>query len=439
LRFLRPVGKLSGAFLWRSGKVSEAAQKFSCLGCGRELTWKQEFVGRRIKCKYCAHSMAIPAYPIGAEPAAESGDDEMYALSDLAQDARQAAESLPPTIVESIAQPAVVAAGGAAPAARSAIPLAYRRGPTAGETKRAAESSQIDKNRDIKVPLALMGVGAVLYISYYAIHYGLGPLQLVAIGIGLIVMTILETAVLFGFALAVAGPLSVNFGGIGTALLKMAAIALFCDGIATWVDGLFSTWAGGFGGGLLGFGVMGLPVALVVYWCCVTYLFSMDPGDAWLVVVILAVFYRIVRTVLLILLLRFILSFGGVAATKIALPAFGGSAVPTSPIIDTVNQAKAQNLLHEARQYANDFGLSAYKPSIEGWYKAGAANVWFETDRDINGKGNAFRMVVEMPSDPTARANCYAVLKQYYNDMGEGFLGQGLQDTGDPYLLVPLP
>lgn len=420
--------------------MSEAAQKFSCEGCGVELTWKQEFVARRIKCKFCGHSMVIPPYPNGAEPEPQPFDDDLYALAD---DARNAAAHMEPTVVDpAVFQQAIPAAAAASPAtSKSGIPLAYRRAPTAADLKRAADASQIDKNRDVKVPLALMAAGAILYLSYYAIHYGVGPVGLLAIGVGLIIMTIVETAVLFGFALAIAGPLGVNFGGIWTALLKFAAISLFCDGVTTWVDGLFATWTGGFGGGgFFGFGVIGLPIALAVYWITITYLFTMDPGDAWLVVVILAIFYRILRTILVILLLRLILSYGGVAASHIAVPSFGGGGgAVVNPVVDAVNQAKGQNLLHEARQYANDFGLAAYKPSIEGWYANGAKNVWFETDRDINGKGNAFRMIVEMPDDPTSRGKCYDVLKKYYTDMGEGFMTQGLQDTGDQYLLVPLP
>jgi len=388
--------------------------------------------------------MAIPPYPNGAEPEPEpqASEDDLYALAD---DARNAAANIEPTIVDPAefqqAVPAAAVAAVATGTSKSGIPLAYRRGPTAAEKKRDADASQIDKNRDIKVPIALLATGAILYVSYYAIHYGLGLGPLIAITIGLLIMTVFETILLFAFGLAIAGPLSVNFGGIWTALLKFAAIALFCDGVTTWVDGMFSTWTGGVGGGgIFGFGVIGLPIAAGVYWVTMTYLFSMDPGDAWLVVIIIAVFYRIVSVVLIILVLKLVLSFGGVAAANIPLPTFGGGgAVSVNPVIDTVNQAKAQNLLHEARQYADTNGLSAYKSANEGWYKAGAKNVWFETDRDINGKGNAFRMIIEMPSNATSRTNCYAVLKQYYSDMGWSTLGQTLQDTGDPYLLVPLP
>jgi hypothetical protein len=111
----------------------------------------------------------------------------------------------------------------------------------------------------------------------------------------------------------------------------------------------------------------------------------------------------------------------------------------TNPVIDEINNAKAQNVLHEARKYVYDNGRSAEKATVDAWYAAGAANVWFQTDRDINGHGNAFRMVVELPDDKTARTKCYDAAKTYYNNNGESFMAKALTDTGDPYLLVPLP
>jgi len=419
-----------------------ATNKFYCEGCQHEMTWKQEFAGRRIKCKHCGQAMVIPPQPASAKPAPpEPAEDDLYALSDLASDARAAAANLPPTIVEAIATPAPSRKiQSAAKSAQSAIPLAYRRGATARDIAAAKEKSHIDPNRDLYVPLGLILVGTILYISYYAIHYDLGFNAMVATSIGLTIMTILETAVLFGFALVVAGPLGVSFGGIGTALLKLAAIAVFCDGSITWVDGLFSKYAGNMGGGgILSFGVIGFPVALGVYWTTLIYLFSMDPGDSWMVVVILAIFYRILRMVLLLLLLKFILSFGGVSGGAVGLPSFGGSAAIENPLIDEINQAKAQNVLHEAKQYATDNGRRAEMGMIDACYAAGAPNVWFQTSRDINGKGDAFRIVVELPKDATARTKCYDAAKAYFNNNGETYAAQALQDNGDPYLMIGLP
>jgi len=164
----------------------------------------------------------------------------------------------------------------------------------------------------------------------------------------------------------------------------------------------------------------------------------MDPGDSWMVVVILAIFYRVLRIVLMLLLLKLILSFGGVGASAVALPSMGGSG-PINPVIDEINNAKAQNVLHEARKYAADNSRAAESASITNWYAAGATTVWFQTSRDIDGKGGAFRIVVELPDDKTARTKCYDIAKKYYTDNGLTFAAQSLQDKGDPYLLMPLP
>ena len=351
--------------------MSESSEKFFCGGCQHATTWKKEFAGRRIKCKRCGHAMTVPAKPGQPEPEPEPQDDDMYALSDLASDARAAAADLPPTIVDPSAVAAAAVPVAAAKAAKGGIPLVYRQAATPRDAARVAASSHIDPKRDLYVPVALLLIGTVLYIGYYAIHYNLGGLAIISTSIGLTIMTVLEMAVLFGFALVIAGPLGVSFGGIGTALLKLAAIAVFCDGTITWADGIFAKYAGAMAGGdIMSFGVIGFPIAIGVYWTLLTYLFSMDPGDSWMVVVILAVFYRILRMVLLLLLLKFILSFGGIAASAVGIPSMGGGAQVTNPIIDEINEAKAQNVLHEARKFVSDNGRTAEKPSVEAWYAA---------------------------------------------------------------------
>ena len=108
-------------------------------------------------------------------------------------------------------------------------------------------------------------------------------------------------------------------------------------------------------------------------------------------------------------------------------------------MIDEVNNAKAQNVLHEAREYAARYGRGAESGAINGWYAAGAKNVWFQTDCDINGKGNAFQLVVELPDDPTARTKCFDIGRKYLSDNGYSFAAKAIEDTGEPYLLIPLP
>ena len=195
----------------------------------------------------------------------------------------------------------------------------------------------------------------MLYLGYYILRYNLGPAGILATSIGLSVMGLFECILLVGFALVMAGPLNVSFGGIGTAILKLAAIAVFCDGVNTWVDGALLKYAAGFGRGIFGFGVMGVPVAAGVYWTTLIYLFDMDPGDSWMVVAILAVYYLIVRTILVVLLLNWVLSLGGVPASSIILPSIA-VAPPPNPMVEQVNEMKEKKLLLEARQYATDNG-----------------------------------------------------------------------------------
>jgi len=155
------------------------------------MTWKQEFAGRRIKCKHCGQGMVIPEQPASAKSAApEAAEEDLYALSDLASDAQAAAASLPPTIVEAIAAPSAAKKSKApAKAANSAIPLAYRQAATGRDIAAAKEKSLIDPNRDLYVPIGLILTGVVLYISYYAIHYDLGGFAIFATSIGLTIMT----------------------------------------------------------------------------------------------------------------------------------------------------------------------------------------------------------------------------------------------------------
>jgi hypothetical protein len=418
-----------------------ATDKFTCDGCQREMTWKKEFAGRRIKCKNCGQPMVIPDRPNQPEPE-PVGDDDLYALSDMVADAKQAVADLPPTVVEAAAMaiPAAVPAGGPPvgkpKASKSGIPLAYQRQMTAGEKERIASAGHVDKNREVYAPLILILVGSAFYIGYYAIHYHLGIFGIVSTGIGLAIMTAFETAILFGFALALAGPLGVSFGGIGTALLKFASISCLCDGVTTWINALI--FGPGFmSNGIVGYGAVSFSIALGIYWVLLTYLFAMDPGDSWMVVCIIAFLAFVLRMVLVLVLLNFILSFGGIASHAPNLAgAGGGGSNSSAEMIDEVAHAKELNELHEAKKYAADFGRRAEAPFVDDWYKANAKNVWFQCDAGSNA---AYRIVVELPDDAPSRTKCYDTAKKYYTTYGGGYDPQEMKDVGDPYIMVSLP
>jgi hypothetical protein len=412
-------------------QVPEIAGKFACGGCQRRATWRKELAGRRVRCK-CGHVTTVPSTMPGNE---FTDEVDMYDLADLAADAKRAAQNLEPTIVD----PAAFAAAPAPAAAlvsASGIPLAYQRPMTAREKEHAASDSHIDPRRDLQAPAALLLIGAAIYVGYYAIHYNLGAGGVIATSIGLTIMTAIETVILVGFALVVASPLGVSFGGFGTAMLKLAAIILICDGITTCFDGLLSRYMGPFGGSIFGFGAIGFPIALGIYWATLIYLFSMDPGDSWLVVVILAIFYRIMRIVLIVLLLKMILGFGGVGASAIAIPSIGGGSPVANPVIDEINEEKSRNQLREAKKYAADNGRRAEMPMIDAFYAAGAKNVWYEVFRDMDGSNMAGKIVVELPDKGYGRAQCYAAAKTYMDGNKLYYSPLSMRDKGDPYMLV---
>jgi hypothetical protein len=256
--------------------------------------------------------------------------------------------------------------------------------------------------------------------------------------LGLGIMTLLKSILLIGFAFAVAGPLGVSFGGIWTAALKLAAVAVFADGVATWIDAGIAKVSGG-GGGFFS-GMMSFPVVLGIFWLLMIYLFSMDAGDSWIVVILLAVFDMIVRTVLLLLLLRLLLGIGGIAPGAVPLPAIGGGATvaPTDPIAEHVAQLKEAKLLPEAREYIAGGRQSALaKPTDEG-YAAGCKNVWFEVGRDINGRLTPAALSVELPRDKEARKKCFEILRGYFDEHNMPYDEEDVTDDGGGYIVIPV-
>jgi len=405
--------------------------RFTCDGCNRSYAWKAELAGKRVKCK-CGHVMTVPQ----SIAPAESDDDALYALADAEDQAARkqtvqvvAAPAPAPASPKGKAKPAAAVAAG-----NRGVPLAYKSAPTARERQRASSAVHTDPMRDIYVPAGLFVVGLLIYVLYYAIKYELGGTGIAMTTLGLGLITAFKAALLIGFALVVAGPVGVSFGHPATAALKLAALAVFTDGVVTWVDAGVAKMSGGTGAFE---GMISFPVALAIYWGLLIYLFSMDPGDSWFVVILLAVFDFIVRWVLLLLLLKIILSWGGVSGA--AIPSMGGSAPAGASALTThVNEMKETNALEEARALIKDGHQAILGPTVENWYAAGCPNVWFVVSRDFNGKRTPEGVIVELPKDKDNRAKCYGIMKAYYDQVQIPYDPQDLKDTGERYLEVQL-
>jgi hypothetical protein len=417
--------------------VGSSANKFKCDGCGRSYTWKPELAGRRVKCK-CGQVMSVPKESPAA--AQDDNDDALYALADIEE---KASKNQPVMVVEAPVTPAKPKAksgggggrGGAGVGLKAAgVPLAYQSGPTRFERERGDVT--MDMTRDVYAPLVLLVFGLGIYVTYYAVHYHLTGTGIAFTTLGLGIMTAFKAALLIGFALVAAGPLGVSFGSPLTAVLKLAALAVFADGVTTWVDAGVASMAGGAGGmsSLISF-----PIALAIYWTLLIYLFSMDPGDSWMVVVLLAVFDSIVRWVLLLVLLNTVLSWGGVASSAMPSMGSGSSSKISSQTVGRVNDLKDAKALEEARAFINDGHQALFHEYVEDWYANGCPNVWFVVTRDFNGKRDPYQVCVELPKDKTKRAKCYEIYNRYLDkEKLHPDDPADLKDTGEPYLFVPL-
>jgi hypothetical protein len=453
-----------------------------CAGCSRKFAWKVELSGKRVRCKCgqeivvrrgagvggeqhgkpkaavaTAKPKAVVPTPVGnaviapvrkavkpaPKPAEPDGFDALLALS---QDAERAAAEMPVEVreVDLTAAPAPVRR---AKTTASGIPLAYRRGPSAVERQKAAAAvgALTDPVRDLYVPIGLLVTGFLLYTGFYGFNFHLGIDVLPVVGFGLLIITVFKTALLVGAALVMAGPLGVGFGQLWHAVLKLAAIAVVTDGVTAWVDAGIQHVSGGVGGGgAFGYGIIGWPVSLGLYWGLMIYLFSMDPGDSWLVVICLSFLSRILRILIVMFVLQMILGWGGVSDKTAAAAGMGNgpagkSSVHASLLSTHVDEQKEAGNLLDARKYIADGNQAVAAKSVEAWYAAGCPNVWYEmSSPDINGRRTAGQLLIEFPKTASKRAKVYEILKQYYKDEQIDSDPSDFKDSGEDYLPAPM-
>jgi hypothetical protein len=395
-----------------------AAAKIVCDGCGKSYAWKAELAGKKVKCK-CGTVIHVP------QPTAPKEEpDDLYDLAP-SEETVKPKKRLPLAPAAATATTTVHSSSAA---------LAYEAGPTQRQKDRMSRETLMDMNRDVYVPIGLLIAGILLYVGYYAMRYHLTAYGVGVISFGLIVLTAFKAALLVGFAMAVANPLGVSFGGIGTATLKLAAIAVFCDGITTWVDAFVIKISGGtFGGGIFGYGVMSFPVALGAYWVLLIYLFSMDSGDSWTVVMVLSVFDRIVKMALAFTVLAMVLRMGGVSVPGIG-GGGGGKMSSVSELTTHVEELQERKLLKEAKAYINDGHQMFLGPTTDAWYKAGAKTVWFEVSRDFSGKTEPEQVIIEMPEDKNQRVEILNIRQKFYQQQKWFTDPSDLTDDGEMYI-----
>jgi hypothetical protein len=417
-------GAMSQGIFVGSFAMSESqAAKFDCSGCGRKYPWKEQLAGKKAKCK-CGHLIEVPR----TAPEAE-GD-----IYDIAEE-----ESPPP---RKVVKPVVALAGApalavAGTAAASAGTLAYQRGPTQREKDRFSQTNLMHMPHDVYVPVGLLIAGMLLYAAYFSTAYHLSSHAAGIAFVGVGMLTAFKTVLLIVFALMIAGPAGVSFGGLWTAILKLAAVAVFCDGVASWVDYAVQRASGAPRmSGPFGFGIIGFPVALLIYWTLYVYLFGMDWHESWIVIRFLSIFDRLVRWGLFFLLLSWFVH--GIPVVGSRAPAVANTAAASSdPLSAHVQDLKDTDSLIEARKYIADGHQAVLSKPVDDWYAAGCTNVWFEIGHaDINGRSNALGVIVELPADKPSRAKCLDVLKAYYDGIQIPCDPAEMKDSGQAYLQV---
>jgi len=168
----------------------------------------------------------------------------------------------------------------------------------------------VDPLRDRVVPIAMLLVGGILYLVRYGIHPGFRMSQNLEVWWFLGIVILVKTAVLVGLAFVIAPLVDVGFGRIGTAALKLAAIAVFCDGIVSHTTSHISPK-----GMMIGYNMFGLALVALMYTIGLCYLFELTVAEAQKVVILLTVVFIAVHALLALNVLHVTITVGG---TRIA-------------------------------------------------------------------------------------------------------------------------
>ena len=419
--------------------MSEVAiQRFACDGCGKKYPWKPELSHKRALCK-CGTKITVPDLSQQSDEPPPLPDD---GILDFVESAPEIA-STRVAALRSAAMPAVATAAAVAPKARAAPVLGYRQGPTRRETKRASEqfSTMHDMTRDVYVPTGLI-VGAFLAYFAWLMFHGTATsgASLGFYGAIMVVIFAAKTVCMIAGAFVVASLASVSFGPFWTAILKLAAVAIAPDIFATIVEEAI---------GSPGAGLLAGSLALGFYWFLISYLFSMDANEAWIVVVLFGVLRWVLTFVVGMMLIGMLMS-GNV-------PNIGGGgagAVPSATqeaaeLNEKVADWEENNRLVEGLEYIDKSGRQSEQlETIKALYAGGAKKVWFAVDRDINGKTEPFTLVGEWPRDAKKREALVAAIKKVQADRAAKFKAANpdwgpldqdpIADNGGKYFEFPI-
>jgi hypothetical protein len=234
--------------------MTELSTRFTCDACGKAHRWKSALAGRRVKCS-CGHVMTAPAVP----PAEE---EELY---DLVPDT-EPKPALKVTVIEHPLEPPAPFNPG------DAIAYARRETPHADLV---VDRYFPDRVKDLYLPLVLIAGGTVIEVAIAVFGRSM-PLYKAGAAVGLYML--IHAAIMFVTALFAAKVLSISFGPIPTAIIKLCGIAIGPGAIGSLL------------GVMLGFipivgALIGWLCGCILYFATIGALFDLDEGDTFYVVI----------------------------------------------------------------------------------------------------------------------------------------------------------
>jgi hypothetical protein len=263
--------------------MGEARFRFLCPGCRASFGWKPQYAGRKIRCK-CGQ-VFMPPDPPAAAPEPET---DAYDVNDDAPPARPA----PVHRVTPVAEAAAPAPAAPPPPSDRLAGVAAIYGHRARPVTQEPADDEASPLKDLYLPLALLVLGLGLRILQLVVasgnraHKWGGEVGTSGNPHKAVILAVLELIISGGALLAgatlAAVLLSVNFGSIGKAALKLCALVAFATGVASWVVLLDQNK----------YSVQGLAIALhlvvIIYWVGFAYLFALEMQETLLTVAIVS-------------------------------------------------------------------------------------------------------------------------------------------------------
>jgi hypothetical protein len=300
--------------------MQSTSATFSCHKCGTPYPWAPEIVGKTAKCR-CGAILKVPAALPGSEAAnqevtcqqpnpgcllpqdSQGGDDVVNAVfapppppgsaPALEKNPNQKLPTAEESIIAMMGQLPPSAAKRVAP---MEVPDEELDSKTEAELKELAQYGENDEHKpndylDFKLPLILLGVGLLLMFGEALYSAGRHGGSLIGAVIGVILVLVLNVVLITVGLLIAARFFGMNFGAVGTAILKIAAIYA----APSTLGGLVTTTLGG----SMAVSILGGAVSVVLYWALLSYLFRLDGSQTMICAVCIGL-VRMLTTMLLV-------------------------------------------------------------------------------------------------------------------------------------------